>query len=589
MKKKNPTLGRFRARARKFERQTPQVAPLYLSFLALITGIISGYGAILFRYMISFFHNLFFFGKISLEYDSTQHFVSDWGVWVIAIPVLGMLLSHWLTSTFAPEAKGHGVPEVMYAVAEKRGRIRPIVSFIKSLASAICIGAGGSVGREGPIVQIGSSFGSSLGQLLGLRPRHVILLVGCGVAGGIAATFNAPIGGVAFAIELILPEYNLLTFMPLIISATTATYIASSHLGTAPAFVLPEYGLVSSFEFLLYLLLGIAVAGAAILFISTLYRTEDFFDRFHLNPHLKALFGSLLLGITGYLLFHFSGNYQIFGVGYAFISDTLTENHLSLILLLLLVLFKIFATSITLGAGGSGGVFAPSLFIGAGLGSAVGVIFNHFFPTLSAPPSAYALVGMAAMVAGTTGATLTSIVMTFEMTRNYSIMLPLMLSVVAANYLVRTLYKETIYTKKLTRRGINIQFDKLISIFRITPIRAVLHPKVISVAPTDTVSYVIARDAENQLNTLPVIEENKVLGTIHCNTIFTALPNEPIRSYILQKDIALPIEKDCMDALEKMDTANSDLLIIQENQRVAGVLTRSAIIREYFRKKRTIM
>jgi len=580
--------GRFRARARNFER-TGTNALAYLSLLAVIVGVVAGYGAIAFRYMIAFFHNLFFFGKASFAFDSGAHFVSSWGAWILLVPAIGLVVVAWLTRTFAPEARGHGVPEVMYAVVENRGRIRPVVALVKSLASAVCIGSGGSVGREGPIVQIGAGFGSSLGQLLGLRSRGIILLVGCGVAGGIAATFNAPIGGVAFAVELILPEYNLMTFMPLIVSSTTATTIAGIYLGDSPAFVVPEYHLASPVEFAFYLLLGLAVAVGSIAFVSMLYRTEDFFDRLKLNPYLKAFAGGLLLGAVALTLRHVSGHYYLLGVGYSFISDLLVSAPPSLLLVLSLVVLKIFATSLTLGAGGSGGVFAPSLFIGAAIGGAVGMTCHRLFPNLAAPASAYALVGMAAMVAGTTGATFTSIVMTFEMTRNYDIMLPLMLSVVVANYLVRYFYKETIYTKKLVRRGVNIQFDKLISVFRMIPAKSVADPDVVSVRPDDTVSFVIARASENRLNTLPVVDGDRVLGTIRCTEIFTALPNEPIEAYVTRRDLLLPEDADCMTALERMDAANSELLLIAGPKGPSRVVTKGAVLREYFRRKRTLM
>ncbi len=586
--KRKIKVGRFRARARNFDRQTVN-SSMYISILAILVGVVAGYGAIAFRYMIAFFHNLFFMGTLDFHFASDHHFTSSWGAGVILVPALGMLIVNWLTQTFAPEAKGHGVPEVMNAVVENRGKIRPVVALVKSLASAISIGSGGSVGREGPIVQIGSSFGSSLGQFLGLRPRDVILLVGCGVAGGIAATFNAPIGGIAFAIELILPEYSLMTFMPLIISATTATYIASIYIGSMPAFILPEYHLVSPVEFIFYLILGVMAAGGSIAFISILYRTEDFFDHIRISSHIKALAGGLLLGAIGYLLYRTTGQYYLFGVGYSFITDMLTSVQPGLLLILLLIGLKIFATSLTLGAGGSGGVFAPSLFLGAAIGGATGMVFHHFFPAVTAPASAYALVGMAAMVAGTTGATLTAIVMTFEMTRNYEIMLPLMLSIVLANYLVRVVYSETIYTKKLSRRGINIQFDKRISIFKMTPVSATMDSNIVSVQPSDTVADVLAKAAATNMGTFPVIQDGKVLGLVACATLYSKDRNETIASSVMERNIVLPASVDSMTALEKMDAADSNLLVLQSESGLVGVVTKRAILREYFRKKRMIM
>lgn len=582
-------MGRFRAFARNFDRTTNNTS-MYISLLAILVGVVAGYGAIAFRYMIAFFHNLFFFGTIDLNFHSEEHFVSSWGPWVILVPALGLLIVNYLTKTFAPEAKGHGVPEVMNAVVENRGKIRPQVALVKSLASAICIGSGGSVGREGPIVQIGSSFGSSLGQLLGLRPRDVIMLVGCGVAGGIAATFNAPIGGVAFAVELILPEYNLMTFMPLIISSTTATYVATRVIGTSPAFILPEYHFTSPVEFIFYLVLGVAAAGGSIAFISILYRMEDFFDRIKVSSHLKSLAGGLLLGAVGYALYRVTGHYYLYGVGYSFITDMLTSIQPGLLLVFLLIPLKIFATSLTLGAGGSGGVFAPSLFLGAAIGGVTGMVCHHFFPELTAPASAYALVGMAAMVSGTTGATFTAIVMTFEMTRNYEIMLPLMLSVVLANYLVRAFYKETIYTKKLTRRGIHIQFDKLISIFKMIPATAAMNPDIVFVSPNDTAQQALAFAATHNLGTLPVIDNDTVLGMVPCARLIAAAPSDPVSRYTLHKNMTLPLSVDCMEILTKMDEQDTNVLILQSDTGLLhGVVTKRAILREYFRRKRMLM
>ena len=227
-----------------------------ISLLAAIVGVISGFGAVGFRYLIGFFHNLFFQGEISFLYNSEVSFVSRWGWMVIFVPAAGILLANFITEKWAPEAKGHGVPEVMVAVMEERGRIRPVVALVKSFASAITIGAGGSVGREGPIVQIGASFGSTLGQVFKLQPREVIILVSAGVAGSIGATFNAPIGGCIFALELILPEYSIMTIMPLVVSSTIATRLSTSILGFSPAFILPEYNLVSSSELGFYVFLG---------------------------------------------------------------------------------------------------------------------------------------------------------------------------------------------------------------------------------------------------------------------------------------------------------------------------------------------
>ncbi len=565
---------------------------IMISFFAVLVGIISGLGAVAFRYMIAFFHNLFFLKTISFQYDSAANFISSYGWIVIFVPVVGMIIVNFLTENFAPEARGHGVPEVMSAVYENGGKIRPIVSIIKSFASAISIGSGGSVGREGPIVQIGASFGSSLGQIFKLKPRETIILVAAGVAGGIAATFNAPIGGVTFAIELILPEFSILTFLPLIISSTVATYIASLFLGLAPAFVIPTYHFVSPYEFIFYIALGFLSAFVAILYIKTLYGMEDFFEKIKINPYLKGIIGSLILGIIGYVLYRFFGHYYIFGVGYSFITDTLLNKNTTLIVVFVLIFLKIIANSLTLGAGGSGGIFAPSLFMGIGSGAVIGIIVNNLFPGIVAPVSAYALVGMAAVVAGTTSASLTAIVMTFEMTRNYEIMLPLMLAVGISHFTTRLLYKENIYTKKLVRRGIHVQSDKLVSIFKLTEVKEVINPNIIYVTKDMLVNEALVLMTVNDLAVLPVIDGNEVLGVVKYTDLFNFYDTDadkPILDLIIDLDIIISPKNDTVEAMEKMGNNKVGLLVVKDNDKILGITTRNKIIKKYFEKRKRLL
>ena len=219
----------------------PRVGLFRLSLLAVVVGCITGLGAVLFRALIGFIHNVSFLGMFSADYDANQFTPeSPWGIWVILVPVIGGLIVVFLVKNFAPEAKGHGVPEVMDAIYYREGIIRPIVAVVKSLASAISIGTGAAVGREGPIIQIGASLGSSLGQLISLAPWQRITLVAAGAGAGIAATFNTPIGGVMFAIELMLPELSSRTFLPVALATGTATFIGRVFLGIAPAFTLPS-------------------------------------------------------------------------------------------------------------------------------------------------------------------------------------------------------------------------------------------------------------------------------------------------------------------------------------------------------------
>ncbi|MGB3091949.1 MAG: chloride channel protein, partial [Candidatus Zixiibacteriota bacterium] len=411
-----------------------------LIILSVVVGVGGGFGAVIFRWLIGFFHKLFFDGGTSLFSQITSH-----PEWLIPlIPLAGGLAVAPITYRLAREARGHGVPEVMLAVALRGGIIRPFVALAKSIASSICIGSGGSAGREGPIVQIGSAIGSTVGQMFKMSGDRVKVLVGCGAAAGISATFNAPIAGVLFALEIILGDFTMYAFSPVIISSVTATVISRAFLGNYPAFIVPAYDLVSVWEMPMYIGLGLLAGIFSVLFIKVLYKSEDIFEALKIRNSLKPALGGLILGIIG--LFY----PQVFGVGYEAINAALHEEALIWVLFLL-VFMKIAATSLTLGSGGSGGIFAPSLFMGATLGGFFGNLVHLAFPLITATPGAYALVGMSAMVAGTTHAPITAMLIIFELTGDYRIILPLMLASVVATLVANKLHVDSIYTLKLSR------------------------------------------------------------------------------------------------------------------------------------------
>jgi CIC family chloride channel protein len=351
----------------------------------------------------------------------------------------------------------------MEAIALKGGRIRPIVAVVKSLASSINIGSGGSVGREGPIVQIGSALGSALGQRLGLSDDRIRNLVACGAAGGIAATFNAPIAGVVFALEIILGQFSVRYFSSVVVSSVTASVIGRAVFGTSPAFHIPfEYGLTSLWEFAFYPIMGVLAALIGVAFVRLLYWTEDLFVKWKQVPEwVQPAVGGFLLGgialaypvLTGV---SWERMPQIYNVGYGVIESALS-NQITLKVALILLILKMVVTSLTLGSGGSGGVFAPGLFMGAMFGVAFEISLKTVFPEITSPPGAYALVGMGAVFAATAHAPLTAVLILFELTGDYQIMLPLMLTVVIATMVAQRLLKgESIYTLKLTRRGIHL-------------------------------------------------------------------------------------------------------------------------------------
>ncbi len=430
-----------------------------MCLLALAVGCVAGVGAWFFRCLIGFFHNLLFLGNFSFYYDANLHTPDNpWGAGVIFVPVIGALGVAWMIARFAPEAKGHGVPEVMDAIYYAGGKIRPVVAVIKSLASALCIGSGGSVGREGPIIQIGSSFGSTIAGLVRLPPHQRVILIAAGAGGGIAATFNAPLGGVAFAIELLLVSVTAEAVLLVAIATTTASYIGRALLGTAPSFdfsslQIADFTLESPWIVALFIPFGLVMGLVAYAFTKGIYWSEDRFDSMPGNNYTRHLSAMFVVGIFIYLFRRYTGNYYVEGVGYATIMDILRESLTDPLFLSLLFLVKYVCTCLTLGSGGSGGVFSPALFMGATVGSIFAHSLNAIFPGLHVDPAMFVIAGMAAAIGGSTGAVLTGAIMLMEMTADYNVVLPVIIATSFAYGVRKSLSHGSIYTLKLLRRN----------------------------------------------------------------------------------------------------------------------------------------
>ncbi|MEV7418357.1 chloride channel protein [Streptomyces sp. NPDC089919] len=417
---------------------------------------------------------------------------------VLLTPVVTGLLYGPLVQRFAREARGHGVPEVMYAVARSGGRIASSVALVKSVASALCIGGGGSVGREGPIVQIGSALGSSLGSWLRAGEAHTRLLVACGAAGGIAATFNAPLAGVFFAMELILGDFAVRSFGMVVLSSVTASVIGRSVLGDEPFLDLPPLAVDHVFAYGLFLLLGAVAGVVGVLFTKVLYLVEDGCDALWRGPEwLRPAVGGLLLG--AFLL----ALPQMYGVGYPVLQKGV-EGGYAIGFLLVLLLGKVFACSLTIGIGGSGGVFAPSLFVGGMLGSAYGQAWHHASAEVTGSPVVYAVVAMAAVFAGSARAPITAVIIVYELTGEYGIILPLMAAVAVATAVSRLLSRDTVYTAKLRRRGIDLEQDEPGR----RPVAAVMDPPPTGLAPGTPLEEAIGALIASGQASLPLADES---------------------------------------------------------------------------------
>ncbi len=501
-----------------------RIGLLTLSVLAVVVGVVTGLGAVLFRDLIGIIHNVMFLGHFVVRYDANLFTPpSPWGPFVILVPVIGAVGVTFLVSKFAPEAKGHGVPEVMDAIYYKNGIIRPVVAVVKSLASALAIGTGSSVGREGPIIQIGSALGSTLGQIVRMQPGQRITLVAAGAGAGIAATFNTPIGGVLFAIELMMPEVSVRTFLPVALATGTATFIGRLFFGQQPAFNVPALPPLSVdpsavLTLFLYAFLGVITGLAATAFIRILHFLEDLFDK--IGPrYLRHIFGMLLVGVLIYALQVKFGNYYVEGVGYATIQAILLGQLSAPGLLALLCVAKALATSTSLGSGSSGGIFSPSLFMGATVGGAYAAVLTHLHLPVDINIPAFAMVGMGAMVGGGTGAAMTAVTMIFEMTRDYDIVMPMILAVALSVGVRRMLSPENIYTMKLFRRGHAIPKALHANMFLVRRAKEVMDTDIM-VLPAEMSFDAFLRMPEHQgrMRHILVREGERLVGALRVNT-----------------------------------------------------------------------
>ncbi len=565
----------------------------FLTFLAVLVGIISGIGAIFFRTMINFFIEVFYaIGPKLFSFMGKSYY--------LIAPALGGLIIGPIIHHAASETKGHGVPEIMEAVWTKGGKIRPRVALIKPLVSAICIGSGCSAGREGPIAQIGASSGSTIGQLLGISPQKLRVLVACGAGAGIAATFNAPIAGIFFAMEVILAEFRTRSFIPAVVATVTSTSISRRFLGDYPALGPLNYSLKSYNELPLYVGLGILAGVIGILEIDVLYKFEGIFEKLKvIPPYILPALGGLFLGSMGLVLPH------VLGVGYGEnLLPPLTNALIAVIkesidlkLMIILVFAKILATSITLGTGGSGGVFAPSLFIGGMLGGAYGYIMNNLFPDITAGYGAYALAGMAALFSGVSRATLTSMIILFEMTRDYEIILPTLLSCVVSDTIV-VFSGRNIYIEKLLRKGIKAKPERPPDVLDMTLIREMMKKGkgLITVKKEMNVKEVYELMERTGYHGFPVVDDKgRISGLITHNEIEDAMTSglwdAKVERVMIRDPLMLYPDETLREALLRIGIRRASHFPVvdrRDRRKLVGFVAKTDIISAYVERTKEI-
>jgi CIC family chloride channel protein len=535
---------------------------LFMVLVAMAVGLCGAIGAVVFRFLIRLIQATAFEGIDGLERLYEEGLLAeaidplaaaralDW-YWRLVIPAFGGLIVGPLIYFFAREAKGHGVPEVMAAVALRGGVIRKRIVAVKALASAISIGSGGSVGREGPIVQIASAMASSIGQLLKVSASQLRVIVACGAAAGISATFNAPIAGALFAAEVIIGNFAVAQLSPIVISSVVATVVSRFFLGNHPALVVPGYELVSPFELVPYMVVGVAAGFVALAFMLTLYASEDAFDRFPIPDYWKPAIGGLLVGGIGV----FYPN--VFGVGYGTITDAL-NSALPGALLIVLLIAKIAATSITLGSGGSGGIFAPSLFLGAMTGGFMGTFIHGWFPASTASSGAYALVTMGAVVAAATHAPITAIIIIFELTQTINIIPPLMAACVVSTLVTTFASRDSIYTMKLRRRGIDLFEEENLNILKSLRVHDIVDPQPEILQASGNFQTVVERVLASEHTEFFVVNRRgDLLGSIHLRELTRMLAEQDVLKTII-------VAEDLIEPNEPTVTGDDDLDLVMQ-------------------------
>ena len=452
---------------------------------------------------------------------------------MLLIPAIGGLLVAPFALLASRDARGHGVPEVIESISFKGGKIRAEVALIKALASAITIGTGGSVGREGPIVQIGAALGSALGQILRVPTTRLPTLAGCGVAGGIAAVFNAPIAGAFFALEVIMGNFAMPAFGPVMLSSVVATVVSRAYFGDHPAFVVPGYTVVSAWELPLYLLLGITCGLGGLVFMFVLDTLEESFTKLPIPNLLKPALGGLILGV----IVLFVPN--IYGIGYATM-DMILRSGIPWPWLLLLLPVKMGATSLTLASGGSGGLFLPMLYLGAVTGGLFGFCAGAVFPSFTGPSGAYALVGMGAFLAGAVHCPITAFLLLFEISGDYHIILPLMVSCSVSTLVAKLWREESIYTLQLLRRGIDVR-QREANLMQVFTVGHVMHREAPTLGETASFAEVVQHFLTSNMPVCFVVNQDRQLrGEISIHDVKELLQDDTLGPLVIAKDLAQP-------------------------------------------------
>jgi CIC family chloride channel protein len=552
---------------------------LFLILLATLIGALTGLGAVSFLLLIRLFKS-FFFGILYSAMAPAPFLI-------FLLPALGGLVIGPLIHYFPKEAKGDGVPSAMETIALRGGIIKPRTVALRTVTAAITIGSGGSVGREAPIAQIGAAVGSVVGQLLRVSGERMRNLVGCGAAGGIAAVFNAPMGGVFFALEVLLGDFSAQTFPPIVIASVVSVAVSRAFLGNILIFSVPPFALASFPQILFCAFLGASCGVIAQGFIRSLNWSEKTFSSSRIPVWARAAVGG---GLTGIIAIWFP---QVLGTDHTALHLALHEA-LPWLLLMGLGFLKIVATSFSLGSGGSGGVLGPSLFIGGMIGGLVGIIANSLFPGTAGSVGGYTLVGMAAFLAPMVGAPLTAILILFEMTGNYEIILPLLIAVISAMLVSGQISRFSLYTYHLHNKGIDLVRGREEGVLKTLKVADVMRREVLTIPSSASFRELSARFLAEHVDYFFLVDsEGSLTGVVSFKDIRPFLMEEGLQDLVRVKDIAtsnvisLTPQESLFDVLIKFGYKNVAILpVISDlhSRKLIGIIHRKEVLEAYQRR-----
>ena len=555
-----------------------------LLLLAAVIGFLAGLASTLFRRLIEFFGDIF--SADGLEVIGITGSVVP--LLLPLMPMIGGIITGIICHFFPDAVKENGVHRVMHAVAMKAGKIRKRTLLTCSTTSALTIGSGGSAGREGPTVQIGSAVGSALGNLFHLSHERVQVLVGCGAAAGIAASFNAPLAGVLFALEIILTDFTIHTFSPIVVASVIGTATGRAMEGNEITFHVPVHELVSYSEIVFYLFLGLLCGVVSRLFTFSYFKAFEVFDKkVHLPKPLKPALGGLIVGLISIAFPAILGN------GYEFMEKAL-NGELFWGLAFGLIFLKIISTATTLGSGGLGGVFAPSLFIGAMLGSTYGALVHGINPGLTASPETYALVGMGAVAGAVMQAPLTNILMLFELTNDYTIILPIMITCIVSAYTFRAFDINSIYIQKLLKEGINIKHGREVSILNSIKVNDVLSKDITTIPEGMPFRKILETVSYSKNFYFPVVNsEGEMSGLLSFHMIREMIFEDDLGDLIVANDLKVTSVmtltpgnnlNQAMEMFAKLDVEQLPVVRSDDPKRVIGMVNRGEVVAAYNRE-----